>query len=81
MTINYELVVQRPTTHFFPSKELQHLKRYLCWGLFNKQGPKISNFVCCMDKVVKYLKHFTMFGKPQGILEEKNHRSHSRVRN
>ena len=52
---NHELAIKGIITHFFLPKALQCQKRYLIRGIYKPRDTKIRNFVCTIDKILKYL--------------------------
>ena len=65
--MNYKIVKQGPTTHFFPMKALQYQKRYLHQGLFKPLDSNICKFISCIENIYKYLGHFPPFRTSQLI--------------
>ena len=49
-------------TYFFPTKALQHQKRYLQRALFNFQDYKVCEFICRVNDMVEYLKQYPTVG-------------------
>ena len=71
MTTKYKIVIEGLTNHFLPQEEIKYQKRYLFWVLFKSHDYKIGKFICCVNEIFEYLKHFTSLGKYQGLAEDK----------
>ena len=56
-------------SHFFSPKALQHHKRYLIRDIYKPCGTNIHDFICQIDKMVKYLEKFPPFGVGQRLPE------------
>ena len=53
------------TNNFYFPKVLQQQKMYLRRGLFNTQDVKIRDFICRVNEMTEYLKHFTPLERNQ----------------
>ena len=69
--MNYDIVVQGLTNHFFPPNEIQHKKRFILWDLFNPQDSKIHKFICHINSIIQYLDNFPPFGMSQQLPDDK----------
>ena len=65
--IEYELVMQVLTTHFFPTKALQYQKRYLRRVFFKIHNSKILEFILIFKNIIDYLKQLPTFGTSKGF--------------
>ena len=68
---NYKLFTHGLKNKFFPSKEIKHQKRYICWGLFDTQDSRMREFIFHINNIVYYLENFPLFGLAQVITDIK----------
>ena len=67
---NYELVMKDMISNFFPSKALQHQKRYLQRGLYKPCDTNIRDFICRIEEMVEYFNNLSPFGAGQRLPED-----------